>query len=352
MKTPVGIISLSVILASLTLSAQQSGGLAERFKQLDRNGDGKVSAEEGRSFPAFKEADTNGDGFVTLDEIRAQFARKRGGTPQPNPTPPKPATSSAMRVPAAKPDIVSTLDVRYASIAGVDPNLLSLDIHAPKGAKNAPVIVGFHGGGWRGGDKRSFGRLAEVFTAAGYVFVSGNYRLAPVATHPALAEDVAAALAWVHDHIAEHGGNPKRIFVTGHSAGAHLAALVAVDERHLKKAGKDLSLLKGAILLDAAGYDLAAYLASPEATAGMTDMIHQAFGKTEAGWRDGSPNAHVAPRKNIPPFLIVYGGTQFGSGTGAPALAEKLKAAGVPAEAVKFPKSHQDFALDLQKPDD
>jgi len=356
-KTIVKVITLSTTLACLALSAQETkpargGGLAERFKQLDRNGDGKISREEGGSLPFFEVADKDRDGFVTPDELRAYFLQQRGGASQTAPGPAKPKAPPAPQGPTAKPEMIETRDVRYATAAGVDANLQSLDIYAPMGAKNAPVVVGFHGGGWRGGDKRSFGRLAEVFTPSGYVFVSGNYRVAPAATHPALAEDVAAALAWVQDHIAEHGGDPKRIFVTGHSAGAHLASLAAVDERHMKKAGKDLSLLKGAILLDAAGYDLAAYLASPEATAGMTDMIHQTFGKTEAGWHDGSPNAHVAPEKNIPPFLIVFGGTQFGSATGAPALAEKLKAAGVPAEAVKFPKSHQDFALDLQKPDD
>jgi hypothetical protein len=204
------------------------------FHRFDRNGDEKLTGDEAP--PPRREAfDLNKDGVVTLEEARqaARGGARPGARPAPSPPTPAPAGAAA----TAKSEILSTLDVRYASI-----------------------------------------------------------------THPALVEDVAAALAWVQNHIAQHGGDPRRIFVTGHSAGAHLAGLVAMDERRLKKVGKDLSLLKGAILLDAAGYDLAAYLASPEATAGMTGLIHQTFGKNEAGWRDASPNTHVVLGKHIRRF--------------------------------------------------
>lgn len=134
-------------------------------------------------------------------------------------------------------------------------NLQSLDIHTTnpaedgKSAKLTPVLIMIHGGGWRRGDKAGVGvtrHKAPHFVASGYVYVSINYR--PSATpdgpkHPAHVQDCAKAIAWVHDNIAKYGGAPNRVFVMGHSAGAHLAALVSTDHRRLEAEDKKLSII-------------------------------------------------------------------------------------------------------------
>ena len=99
-----------------------------------------------------------------------------------------------------------------------------LDVYAPEHAKNLPVIFWIHGGGWQGGDKSSVHAKPKAFTDKGYVFVSTNYRLLPNVDMEAIVRDVAKSIHWVHDHIAEYGGDPTRLIVTGHSAGAQLAA--------------------------------------------------------------------------------------------------------------------------------
>ena len=109
-----------------------------------------------------------------------------------------------------------------------------VDIYAPAGAKNLPVVFWIHGGGWQAGDKTSVQIKPQVFVEKGFVFVSTNYRLLPTVEMPAIVQDIAKSIHWVHDHIAEHGGDPKRILVMGHSAGAQLAALICTDERFLK----------------------------------------------------------------------------------------------------------------------
>ena len=99
-------------------------------------------------------------------------------------------------------------------------------------------MVYVHGGGWKRGDKSRVGEKVEFFTGRGWVFVSVNYRLLPEGAHPANVNDVARALAWVHDHATDYGGDPDRLFLMGHSAGAHLAALVATSEGASPRGGE------------------------------------------------------------------------------------------------------------------
>lgn len=94
-----------------------------------------------------------------------------------------------------------------------------LDIYSPPGAKNLPVVFWIHGGGWQTGDKSSVQHKPQAFMDKGFVFVSTNYRLLPDVEMVTIVRDVAKSIRWVNDHIAEEGGDPKRILVMGHSAG-------------------------------------------------------------------------------------------------------------------------------------
>ncbi|QLC25909.1 alpha/beta hydrolase [Parasphingopyxis algicola] len=120
-----------------------------------------------------------------------------------------------------------------------------LDIYAPEergGDAALPVIVFIHGGGWRAGDKAGYEFAGRALAARGFVTVVPNYRLSPDVHFPAFVEDGAAALRWVRANIAERGGDPDRIVMVGHSAGAHIAAMLAMDERWL---GADRAAIAG-----------------------------------------------------------------------------------------------------------
>jgi len=307
--------------------AGQRGGAspADRFQQLDRNGDGQITRDELPRF--FDQIDRNKDGAISREEAQAGAAR--WGPPAATPL-------SAPSAPGI--EIVRTLDIRYANTPGVDAKSQSLDVYAPKEAKNAPVIIFIHGGGWRKGDKGSpevGAQPAANFCPEGFVFVSINYRLTPAGKHPANIQDVAKAVAWVHDHIAEYGGDPAQISIMGHSAGGHLAALVSTDETRLQAEGKSLGVLKHAILLDGAAYNITGFFAEfQEGTswAPTRQLFLNVFGDAADGWRDASPQAHLAPGKSIPPMLMFYTGSR--SPTKAPAFADALTKAGVPSRAV------------------
>ena len=98
----------------------------------------------------------------------------------------------------------------------------SVDLYLPDASGPRPAVVYVHGGEWTKGDKAEVSFKPKFFTENGVVFVSTNYRLFPAAKHPAHASDVAAAVRWTVDHIAEYGGDPKKVVLMGHSAGCHL----------------------------------------------------------------------------------------------------------------------------------
>lgn len=322
----------ALALGALHCGQAQAQTVFERFQQFDKNADGKLIRKE---FPApkiFDGADVNKDGLLTREELAAYFRKQPSGTPDDLTTPPTPKPQPTPAA-AEKVEVVETLDVPYASIEGVDPNLLSLDIHAPKGAKGLPVVIYVHGGFWKAGDKSQQGRLPEFFCRHGFVFISANYRLAPAAKHPLLIEDVARAVAWVHDHVAGHGGDPAQLFLAGHSAGAQLVALLGTDAKRLGQRGKPLSILRAVIPLDSAAMDIRSVAAGDPRP---DSPYRAAFGDDPAAWADASPLVHAEGAKSLPPFQVVvaYGPAIANKKAGVDAFAAALRNGGTRAEVV------------------
>jgi acetyl esterase/lipase len=136
-------------------------------------------------------------------------------------------------------------DVAY----GPDPRQ-RLDLYLPAGAAPArprKTLVFIHGGGWQRGTKDRHRFVGRSFAAAGYVVVLVNYRLYPQVRFPAFVNDAAKAVAWVRANVRRHGGDPGRIYLMGHSAGAHIAALLALDPRYLRAAGVPRASIRGMI---------------------------------------------------------------------------------------------------------
>lgn len=159
----------------------------------------------------------------------------------------------------ARPGLPTT--VAYRTVAGFDPDATSLDVHAPVGACGAPVVIWVHGGGYHTGDKANQMRdKVRLAGEHGWILVSVNYRLTrlrdPASAHfPDHYQDVAAAVAWVHDHIADYGGDPARIALLGHSAGADIVANVVTNPRYLGEHGLSLTTVSCAGPLDTEGFD-------------------------------------------------------------------------------------------------
>jgi acetyl esterase/lipase len=211
-----------------------------------------------------------------------------------------------------------------------------LDVYAPPDAKDLPVVFWIHGGGWQTGDKREVQRKPQAFTTKGYVFVSTNYRLLPTVDMGTIVRDVAKAARWVHDHIAEYGGDPNRLIVMGHSAGAQLAALICTDDRYLKAEGLSLAIVKGCVPVDGDTYDVPAIIETAETRWRVHHLPpakfghRQKFGNDPAKHRDFSAVTHVAKDKGIPPFLILYVAEHPDTSAQAQRLARALGDAGVP----------------------
>jgi len=197
--------------------------------------------------------------------------------------------------------LADDMDIAYGKAAQQ-----RLDVYSPMGGREGeahPVVVWVHGGGWRNGDKdnRSGTNLCKTWASAGVVMVNLNYRLTPDVVHPAHVEDVAAGIAWVHKNIAKHSGDPKKIFLLGHSAGAHLVALVATNPEYLNVHGLvPNTALAGVMPIDTASYDLAS-----TRTPAVRKMIHDAFGDDPKTLANASPLPQAKINRDAcPPFII------------------------------------------------
>jgi arylformamidase len=240
-------------------------------------------------------------------------------------------------------------DIAYSDVGG---DRTRLDVYAPGDGRDHPVVIWVHGGAWQFGDKAHVGSKPGAFNEHGYVLVSVDYRLHPAATYKEQAGDIAQAIRWVKDHAGEHGGDPGRVFLMGHSAGAHLAALVGTDGRYLEKAGLKLGDLSGVILLDGAGYDIPRQIRQAMLPR-LRAMYTSVFTEDEATQKDASPVTHVARGKGIPPFLLLHVASRRDSKAQSEGLAARLREAGVEAKVVPAEgKTHATINRELGEPDD
>ncbi|MCX6217004.1 alpha/beta hydrolase [Spirosoma sp.] len=187
-----------------------------------------------------------------------------------------------------------------------------LDVYTPRKTTSAgrmPVVMFIHGGSWNSGSKNLYAFIGRRLAKQGVVAVIINYRLSPAVLVPAMADDCAEAVRWTTQHIAEYGGDPDRIFVMGHSAGAGLAALLATDSRLFTKLGIAKNPVKGAILDDPAGLDMLDYLTKLEYPNDEQYLIP--YGKDPAVWRSVSPMYFVSDA--TPPMLLYTGGRTYPS---------------------------------------
>ena len=234
-----------------------------------------------------------------------------------------------------------------------------LDVYASPEAKNLPVVFWIHGGGWQTGDKTSVQLKPKAFVDKGFVFVSTNYRLLPDVEMETIFRDIAKSMHWVHDHIAEYGGDPNRILVMGHSAGAQLAALICIDDRYLKAEGLSLVGIKGCVPVDGDTYDVPAIIETAETRRRVHHQPQAKFGHREkfgndpAKHVDYSAVTHVAKGKGIPPFLILYVGDHPDTNAQAQRLGVVLNDAGISATLFGGKETtHTRINENLGQPDD
>ncbi|MEQ5787226.1 alpha/beta hydrolase [Erythrobacter sp. NFXS35] len=203
-----------------------------------------------------------------------------------------------------------------------------VDIYTPDDAVgDTPLVVFVHGGGWSIGNRSAVQAKPQHFKDAGYVFASAGYRLLPDTPVEQQAADIGAALRALRAQAETGGFDPERIVLMGHSAGAHLAALVATDPTY---AGDAFGAIRGVVLLDGAGYDVPAAMATP--TLEMPNLYRDVFGTDPTRQKALSPITHVGG-KDAPHWLALYVAERANSKAQSEALIAALGQAGAQAEA-------------------
>jgi acetyl esterase/lipase len=201
-----------------------------------------------------------------------------------------------------------------------------LDVYTPVGVSGPrPVVVVFYGGSWNSGRRQDYAFLGKALSSRGFVVVIADYRLVPEIRFPAFLEDAALAVTWVHDHARSFGADPARLFLFGHSAGAYIAAMVALDGKYLKAAGASPAIIKGVAALS-----------------GPYDFLPLDVDSTRAAFGQAPDLGQTQPINFIssaaPPMFLATGDEDI---TVRPrntkVLAEKLSRSGVPVEMHIYP---------------
>jgi acetyl esterase/lipase len=231
----------------------------------------------------------------------------------------------------AKFEIEKHRNLAYNPAKDADPVKHKLDLYLPKGATKFPVMTFVHGGAWRSGNKDLYAALGETFARQGVGTAVINYRLSSAdgkIKHPEHIKDVARAFAWVKDNAARHGGDPEKLYLSGHSAGGHLVSLLVTDEQYLTAEKCSVKDVRGVMALSGV------YTIAPE-----LPMLATAFGTDAKACEAASPLTHV--KADRPPFLIAYGSKDFPFlDTMAEQFGKKLTACKCDAKVMKLDRDH------------
>jgi acetyl esterase/lipase len=211
-----------------------------------------------------------------------------------------------------------------------------LDVYAPATGSKLPVVVWVHGGGWMVGSKNQVDHKPAAFVERGFVFVPMNYRFVPHVKMEAIVRDVAKSVGWVHANIARYGGDPGRILLMGHSAGAQLAALLCTDSRYLEAEQVPRKSIRGCVPVDGDTYDVPLQVATATARRKSLKQPTPKMGHPEKfgslqEQRAFSAVNHIAPKKGIPPFLILHVADHTDTTAQGYRLWAALDQAGIPA---------------------
>ncbi|HSI38505.1 MAG TPA: alpha/beta hydrolase [Methylotenera sp.] len=230
----------------------------------------------------------------------------------------------------------------HAYIAYGDLPRQKLDVYQPKqmiDKNKPPVVLFYYGGGWDAGDKADYKFVAEAFASSGFVAVIPDYRIYPEVVFPGFMEDPAKAAKWVKTHINEFGGDPDRVFLAGHSAGAHIAVMLSLNKVYLGKEQLKPNDFRGTIGL-AGPYDFLPL---------KSERLKEIFGPEDQRWKS-QPIEFVTG--NNPPMLLLVGlkdGTVGIHNTFN--LAAKIKSKGGSVQVVEFPNyGHKEMVAKLAKP--
>ncbi|MGN6209278.1 alpha/beta hydrolase [Asticcacaulis sp.] len=218
-------------------------------------------------------------------------------------------------------DLLITRDIAYAS-----GERHALDIYAPRAAGKArPVVVFIYGGTWISGAKADYAWVGIALARQGYVAVVADYRIYPNGAWPGFIEDNAAAVRWAFDHAADYSGDPSKLILMGHSAGAFNAASLAIDRRWLGKVGMDPQRDLKAVIGLSGPYEF-----MPD-----TSELKVMFGPKRQ-WDDIHPITHVDGRS--PPMLLITGDRDEAIGTSeSKRLATRLREKGVKVTWLNYP---------------